>query len=110
MTRLWHFFRSWLQSFHASRRANREAARISKEIHEHLWQDVRRKLLTSNDAALRDYITTRAAQIAQPHVDRMMKNDGTLSGSFGSDVLFRTSKRSLASTIRQIKRVKIEAA
>jgi hypothetical protein len=75
-----HWYRHWQER----RRLRREARGIASITAPKLWEDVRRRLATDRDAELRVYAEVRAAQLAQPQVDELLKADPTLTGVFGS--------------------------
>ena len=78
-----HSYRHWQER----RRLRSEARRIAAITAPKLWEDVRRRLATDRDAELRVYAEVRAAQLAQPQIDELLKSDPALTGVFGSSLV-----------------------
>jgi len=90
---------SWIASWQTGRHVNRESVRISQEIYPTLWEDVCRKLPSSSQTELAEYANIRAAQLAQPHVDMLLKQCTSLDGVFGSVLVVKSSERAARSTL-----------
>jgi hypothetical protein len=87
-TPLVHWYRGWRER----RRIRRDARRIAELIAPKLWEDVRRRLANFQKGEIKDYAEVRAAQLAQPYVDEVMRTEPTLTGVFGSMLLLTTTE------------------
>jgi len=86
--RLAHVYRRWREL----RRIRRDARRIAAVIALKLWDDVRRRLAYVQVAEFKDYAEVRAAQLAQPYVDEVMRSEPTLRGVLGSLLLLTATE------------------
>ena len=89
------YIRQWYRRWQERRRLKREARRIATVIGPKLWEDVRRKLVKIQQAEFKKYADVRAAQLAQPHVDELLKANPKLTGMFGSLLLLVATKKAV---------------
>ena len=106
MTGLWKL----LTGIRTHRFSRRETHRISKIIQHRIWEDAARKVSDASDNELTKYIETRAVQLAQPHVDILLRSDPTLTSDFASRLMLHVSQLSLKLAWREIERVKVRSA
>ena len=83
-----HSYRRWRER----RRIRRDAHRIAVLIAPKLWEDARRRLANVQKGEFKDYAQARAAQLAQPYVDEVMRSEPTLTGVFGSSLLLMATE------------------
>jgi hypothetical protein len=76
-------------------RIRREAKRIAREIYPSLWENVRRKVASSNEKELHAYAKLRAAQLSQVRIDSLMLAEPNLSGAFAAQLLVASINRAM---------------
>jgi hypothetical protein len=83
-------------------RADWRSVRIARAIYPTLWENVRRKIPNSSGADLTEYATVRAAQLAQEQVDAVMQGNPTLSGTFATHLLLKSTDRAVSSVLAAV--------
>jgi hypothetical protein len=89
-----------------------ESGRIARKIYPALWESVRRKITdtTAIENDLIAYAKVRAAQLAQEHVDAIMKVNPALSGIFATELLLTTTDRAVNSVLKAVANARRPAA
>jgi hypothetical protein len=111
-----YFMDVWLASmferWRTEWRIKRESVRIARKIYPSLWESVRRKITdtASVESDLIPYAKTRAAQLAQEHVDAIMKVNPALSGTFATQLLLTTTERAVNSVLEAVANARRSAA
>jgi hypothetical protein len=90
---------TWLRSTLPVTAASRIAVQISPE----LWESTRRKLgkNSAGKNALRDYVQTRAAQLAQLKVDEMVRSKSSLSGRSANKLILKAANAATKMTLEK---------
>lgn len=92
----------WYHALRLRWRLWREGTRIANLISGRLWEDARRRMATAELAKLYEYAEVRAAQLAQPEIDNLLRSNTELSGDFGSSLLLRTTHRAVRRTLARL--------
>ena len=80
-----------------------EASRIAVQISPELWENTRRKLgkNSAGKNGLRDYVQTRAAQLAQLKVDEMVRSKSSLSGRAANKLILKAANAATKITLEK---------
>jgi hypothetical protein len=91
-------------------RAEWRSVRIARTIYPTLWENVRRKIPSTNGTDLTEYAKVRAAQLAQEHVDAVMQANPALSGAFATRLLLKSTERAVNSVLDAVANARRAAA
>jgi len=101
---------SVLSKWRLERRLNRDASRIAEAVFPELWENVRKKLADKGVADLVAYARLRAAQIVQPHVERIVLADPSLAGADANRLILKSAAIATESALGAVQKFRRSAA
>ena len=101
---------SAFERLRAEWRIMRESVRIARTIYPALWENVRRKIPHTSATDLTEYAKVRAAQLAQKEVNAVMQANPSLSGTFATRLLLKSTDRAVNSVLEAVANARRAAA